>query len=219
MRLIDLSQTLEHDSPGAPFYPRPRFKLPRKKAATEGWNAEMLTLPSHCGTHIDMPSHKLAQWKRSNEFPLEAFVGQAYVLDFRDCPPRTAITASMLQDQLPQLEKQSIVLIATGWAQKRAHNDVWYYDVPYLSPEAASYLADHQVTGVGIDHWTIGGSEDPLMSLTHTILMAGNCWIVENLEFGPEVFELPQPVEFWALPIKLSKLVSGCFCRAVVRVP
>ncbi|MCC5022384.1 MAG: cyclase family protein [Candidatus Synoicihabitans palmerolidicus] len=219
MRLIDVSQTLEHNSPGAPFYPRPRFKLPRNKAATEGWNAEMLTLPSHCGTHLDMPNHKLAQWKSSSEFPLEVFVGSAHVLYFRDAAPRTQITASMLKEKLPNLARNRIVLIATGWAQKRGHNDVWYYDVPYLTPDAAGFLADHHITGVGIDHWTIGGSEDPLMSLTHTILMAGNCWIVENLKFGLDAFDLPQPVEFWALPIKLSKQVSGCFCRAVIRIP
>ncbi len=218
MQLIDLSQTLEHNSPGAPFYPKPRIQI-RRNAAQKGWDAEMLTLPSHCGTHIDMPNHKLAQWKRANDYPLESFVGMAHILDFRDLAPRTEITADMLRERLPELPKKAIVLIATGWAQKRADNEVWYRDMPYLAPDAASHLVDCWVSGVGIDHWTIGGGEDPQMSLTHTILMAGNCWIVENLEFGAEVFALRQPFEFWALPIKLSPKLSGFFCRAVARLP
>jgi kynurenine formamidase len=218
MKLIDLSQTLEHATPGAPFYPKPRFKILRN-GPHKGWDAEMLTLPSHCGTHIDMPNHKLAQWKGVGDYALESFVGPAFLLDYRDLAPRTEITVAMLRDRLPVLPKKAIVLIATGWAQKRADDAVWYQDMPYLAPDAANFLVESWISGVGIDHWTIGGGEDPKMSLTHTILMAANCWIVENLEFGPAAFALPQPFEVWALPMKLSPKLSGFFCRAVARVP
>ncbi len=218
MRLIDLSQTLEHNSPGAPFYPKPRISR-RRSGLRKSWDAEMLTLPSHCGTHIDMPNHKLAQWKGAHDFTLESFVGPAYVVDFCPIAPRTEITPDMLREHLPELPRKSIVLIATGWAQKRADNDFWNRDMPFLTPDSASFLVEHGIQGVGIDHWTIGGSEEPVLSLTHTILMAGNCWIVENLEFGDDAFALPQPVEFWALPMKLSPRLSGFFCRAVARLP
>ena len=45
----------------------------------------------------------------------------------------------------------------------------------------------------------------------------GDIWVAEDLRFPAEVFTLPGPVEFWALPINL-KGHTGSFCRPVLVV-
>ena len=73
-----------------------------------------------------------------------------------------------------------------------------------------------RVRGVGIDHYSIGGS-GPLNAETHTILLGSGIWVVEELKFPAEVFSLPQPLKLWALPMNWPGC-SGAFCRPVVEV-
>ena len=71
-----------------------------------------------------------------------------------------------------------------------------------------------EIRAVGIDHYSIAGARDPMNSLSHSILLAANLWIVEELSFPDEVFALPQPFEFMSLPINL-KGHTGAYCRPV----
>ena len=73
-----------------------------------------------------------------------------------------------------------------------------------------------RVRGVGIDHYSIGGS-GPLNAETHTILLGSGIWVVEELKFPAEVFSLPQPLKFWALPMNWPGC-SGAFYRPVIEV-
>jgi kynurenine formamidase len=72
------------------------------------------------------------------------------------------------------------------------------------------------VRGVGIDHYSIGGS-GPLNAETHTILLGAGVWVVEELKFPEEVFALPAPQKFWALPLNWPGC-SGAFCRPVLEL-
>lgn len=184
---------------------------------SDRWLTELITISIHSGTHIDAPNHKLAQWKGINNFPLEQFAGKAVVADFRDSEPRQRLTPANLQARLPMLLKDRIVLIATGWGYKTHDSQAWYKDIPYLSPDAASWLLEKKVRAVGIDHWSIGGPMDPDKSLTHSILMADNRWIVENMRFPAEVFEFSKPFELWCLPVNMPR-ITGALCRPVVNV-
>jgi kynurenine formamidase len=108
-------------------------------------------------------------------------------------------------------------LLATGWGDKRARSDEWFYHAPFLSSEGATWLRDQKVRGVGIDHYSVGGAQEPRNGNTHAILLGSGIWIVEELRFSDEVMALPQPVQFWALPVNL-KAHSGAWCRPVVVV-
>jgi len=48
-------------------------------------------------------------------------------------------------------------------------------------------------------------------------LLGSGIWVVEELKFPAEVFSLPQPVKFWALPMKWPDSLRA-FCRPVVEV-
>ena len=179
-----------------------------------GWRVELLTLASHTGSHVDAPYHKLARGANLDQIPLERFTGSAVIADFRGAKPDQPLTSSLLKLKLPMPLGDRIVLIATGWGQKRAKTDEWLHHPPYLSPDGAEWLVEQKIRGVGIDHYSIAGPRDPMNSRTHEILLGANVWIVEELSFPDEVFTLPQPFEFWTLPINLRGH-TGAFCRPV----
>lgn len=87
---------------------------------------------------------------------------------------------------------------------------------PFVDPDGARWLVAQGVRGVGIDHYSIGGL-GPRNAETHTVLLGAGVWIVEELKFTAEVFMLPQPVKFWALPLNWPGC-SGAFCRPVIEV-
>ena len=49
------------------------------------------------------------------------------------------------------------------------------------------------------------------------ILLGLGIWVVEELKFPADVFSLPHPLKFWALPTNWPGC-SGAFCRPVVEV-
>jgi arylformamidase len=216
MRLIDLSQPVYESSPNCPAHPAVKVEIIANHAE-HGWRVELLTLASHTGSHVDAPLHKLAGRASLDDIPLEKWVGPAYIADLRGIAAGEMITGDQLAAKLPVDLKDRIVLIATGWGDKRAKSDEWLYQSPALSPEGAQWLVDRGVRGVGIDHYSIAGSRDPVNSQTHTVLLSNDVWIVEELHFPAEVFALPQPVKFWCLPVNF-KGFTGAFCRPVIVV-
>jgi arylformamidase len=216
MKLIDLSQPLYDGAPNCPAHPPVKSEIIADHPK-DGWRVELLTLASHSGSHVDAPYHKLADGPNLDQIPLEKFTGEAVIADFRDARPDQPFTSGMLSRKLPMALGDRIVLLATGWGQKRAKTDEWLNHPPYLSPDGAEWLVYQKIRGVGIDHYSIAGPRDPMNSLTHTILLEARVWIVEELFFPDEVFRLQQPFEFMSLPINLRGH-TGAFCRPVAIV-
>jgi arylformamidase len=217
VKLLDLSQPVYDGCPNCPVHPLVSAKVTAQHPA-DGWHMEQLSLTSHTGSHIDAPLHKVEDGRTIDSFPLETFTGKAVVADLRDAVADQAIDSSLLQSRLPDLAEDYIVLLATGWGQKRAPSDEWHYHSPYLAPDGAEWLVQRKARAVGIDHYSIAGSRDPDNSRTHEILLRAGLWIVEELLLPNALFGLPQPFEFWALPINF-KGFSGSFCRPVIVIP
>lgn len=216
MKLLDLSQPLYDGSPNCPVHPPVRSTI-LKDHPQSGWRVEHLSLSNHSGSHVDAPLHKIAGGASLDEIPLETFVGPAYIADFRGVGPSAPITGAMLASKLTKPLAGTIVLLATGWGQKRAHSHEWLYDSPYLAADGARWLVERKIHGVGIDHYSIGSMSDAINPIVHTILLEAGVWIVEELRFPAEAFAVPQPCKFWSLPINL-KGHTGAFCRPVIEV-
>jgi len=210
MRLIDLSQPLFDGSPNCPEHPPVRSQIIATHEKV-GWQVELLTCANHTASHVDAPLHKIAGAPSLDDIPLEKWVGPAYIADLRPCKPDQRFGPSDLTPHLNADLRDKIVLLNTGWGQKRAKSDEWLRHAPMLGHDGARWLVERQIRGVGIDYYSIGDAT------VHETLLSKNIWIVEELNFPPEVLDLPQPVEFWSLPINLRKH-TGPFCRPVVVV-
>lgn len=171
-------------------------------------------MATHTGSHLDAPLHKLAGGKSIDQLPLESFVGPARIADLRGLAPDAEIGPAHLARTLPGFTRGEIALLATGWGDKRAKSDEWLHHSPLLHPEGARWLVERGVRGIGIDHYSIGG-QGVLNEETHTIILSAGVWIVEDLKFPTEIFSLPPPMKFWALPMNWPGC-SGAFCRPVV---
>lgn len=213
MRLIDLSQPLYDRCPNCPVHPPVKIDLvaSHAKDGPDGWHMEHLSFASHTGSHVDAPLHKLQGGRPIDAFPLETWVGPARVVDLRGIGANTPITREALSKALPASIDGLFILLATGFGDKRAATREWLHEPPFLSPQGAQWLVERGARGVGIDHFSIGDGE------THAILLEKPVLIVEELHFPEEVFTLPAPFEFWALPINLRGH-SGAPCRPVIIV-
>ena len=216
MRFIDLSQPVYHDSPNCPAHPPVRVEI-LKDHPDSGWRVELLTIASHTGSHVDAPLHKIAGGASLDDIPLERWCGPAFIADLRGLSANGRITAAALQQQLPRDLADRIVLLATGWGDRRARSDEWLHHSPCLSEDGARWLVERRVRGVGIDHYSIGGGTEPTNERVHTILLGAGVWVVEELRFPPEAFAVPQPVQYIGLPTNFRGF-SGSFCRPVLMV-
>jgi kynurenine formamidase len=215
MRLIDLSQPLYDNAPNCPVHPPVSFRRTADHPA-DGWRMEEIAMATHTGSHLDAPLHKIAGGRSISELPLETFVGPALIADLLGLVADAPITAELLAAKLPGLVAGEIVLLATGWGDRRAKSDEWLHHSPFVDPSGARWLVARGVRGVGIDHYSIGGG-GKVNEETHTILLGSGVWVVEELKFPEDVFGLPAPVKFWALPLNWPGC-SGAMCRPVIEV-
>lgn len=76
MTVIDLSMPLEK---GMPVYPGdPEFEIEEIQTLTQnGWSMRELTLTTHLGTHVNVPSHTRTDGKNLDAFTPDAFFGPA----------------------------------------------------------------------------------------------------------------------------------------------
>ena len=119
MRLIDLSQPLYDNAPNCPVHPPVSFRRTADHPA-DGWRMEEVAMATHTGSHLDAPLHKIAGGKSIDALPLETFVGPARIADLRGLTADAPITAELLAEKLPGLAAGEIVLLATGWGDRRA---------------------------------------------------------------------------------------------------
>src|SRR3954464_11962393 len=146
MRLIDLSQPVYHDSPNCPAHPPVKSEI-LKDHPRAGWRVELLTPASHTGSHVDAPLHKIAGGASLDDIPLDRWTGPAVIADFRGIAADPRLTADMLRAKLPAELADVIVLLATGWGDKRAKSDEWLRHSPCLSEDGAAWLVEKRIRG------------------------------------------------------------------------
>jgi len=216
MNIFDLSQPLYDDCPNCPVHPP--VQIPRTADhPSDGWRMEMFHMAFHTGTHLDAPLHKLASGRSIDQYPLHSFIGPARCADLTHLSADHPISAVDLKEALGSSGELtgSIVLLNTGWGQKRAKTDEWLYHSPFLAPDGAQWLVEQKVKGVGIDHFSIGGTRDPENTRTHEILLGAEMWVIEELYFREGWRAAAVDAEFQALPL-LVPGASGSPCRAIL---
>ncbi len=217
MRIFDLSQPLYDDCPNCPAHPPVRLTRTADHP-TDRWRMEEFHMASHSGTHLDAPLHKITGGKSIDMFPLETFTGRPLVADLSPfARADMAIGPEIIERVLATatVNDESVVLLNTGWGHRRAATAEWWQHSPWLSAEGAAWLVERGVRGVGIDHFSIGGTKQDANARTHEVLLEAGMWIVEELCFRDGWQEAVEGALFQALPLLLPGF-SGSPCRAVL---
>jgi kynurenine formamidase len=214
-KLYDLSHPLYHNCPGWPDFDVPVLNVDYN-CALDGFNAETMTMNMHTGTHVDAPFHFIQEGRPLDQMPIDAFAGPSVVFDLREkVKPDSPITDEMLKPFMDQVQKGDIVLLCTGYGQKRGINKAYLHEYPYLGGPGAELLAAAGVKGVGTDTLSIGGYGSAEKACpAHLALLSKDLLIVEELCFPPEVLDGKRRY-FTAFALKM-KGCGGAPARAVL---
>lgn len=204
LRIIDLSHTLGPTGmtiwPGHPAFSS--FKLQTKRSVT------VLSFGSHTGTHIDAPSHFIADGLAIDEVDLQRLFGRAVVVDVRGKGARERITWEDVKGCEDKLGEGVIVLLCTGWS--RYWGTDTYREHPFLDPDAARRLVERGVRVIGVDtlgpdEMKLDGEEEAEGVSAHEVILGAGGLIAENLRGVEEVIGMERPIVS-LLPIK----IGGC---------
>ncbi len=211
MNLIDLSHALSETTPVYPGTP-PLGLEDLASIERDGFREKMLHLAGHIGTHVDAPAHILKDGRFINQMPVEAFYGQAQVLDVRRRDGQTRLTSDVL-DGFHRRPKTQFILFQTGWSRNWG-SDAYYHGYPYPDALLIRQLIDAGIHGFGIDAISIDAIDDAKLEAHHEILQA-NGIIIENLT---RLHRLPdEPFTLACFPLNIRE-GDGSPVRAIAIV-
>lgn len=216
-KFFDLSQPVYDHCPGWPTY-EPTIVKYEAFYDQDKFNAEQVRLNAHTGTHLDAPFHFFPDGTPIDEMDVSLFQGDAVIVDLRGIiHPKEGIAIAHLEPYADKILPGTIVLFATGWGTKRSFDEEYLYDWPYLTGEAAQWLREKGVKGVGIDTLSMGGWYEGTGRPCHEALLSSGIWILEEINIPEELIQRGD-CYLMTFPIRL-KGFSGAPARAVAAIP
>lgn len=220
---------LSHDLTSGDPYPGdpPAALEPVATMAADGYRVAELACSTHAGTHVDAPSHLLADGASLGDFDVSRCRYDATVVDCSGLGRRDAITADRVpavdgsRDAEKDYEGRSqettvpeLLVFRTGWS------DHWgepsYFDHPYLTAEAARRCVERGFT-VAIDAPSVdptpterAAADEPDGYPAHEVLLGADSLILENLT---NLAGLPERFTVHAYPLPVD--ADGAPVRAV----
>jgi arylformamidase len=197
-QIIDLSHTLD---PFISVYPGSDQPVLKNIARFEqyGYREKELILTSHHGTHVDCPVHLLDKGLNTGNMPLENFYGKGMVLDCRSFDSQANIGTERLHSMQAQIAESDFLLLLTGM-DRHWKTPEYLGHYPVLSTEAATFLTDFHLKGIGIDTLSVDPVGDNGLAV-HKILLSAHMIIIENLT---RLDKLPEKdFLFCSFPLKI----------------
>lgn len=182
----------------------PDVRLARARAIADGATANVsrLDFGVHTGTHVDAPAHFIEGAAGADELPLDALIGDAFVVD------ATGVEGVLDEAALRGLELPES---ADRLIFKTRNSGLWEldefsHDFVSLTGDGARHLLGRGVRLVGIDYLSIGDEE------AHVELLCAGVVPLEGLDLrGVE----PGPYRLVCLPLRLVGS-DGAPARAVL---
>lgn len=201
-KLIDLSHEVEHGMITYKGLPAPIIcdflsREESRKNYAEGteFNIGKIEMVANTGTYVDSPFHRFADGIDLAELPLDSLADLEGLVVRPQGDGRAILAAVFHGFSL----SGKAVLIHTGWA-RHWRTDQYFEGHPFLTREAAQFLADSGAAFVGIDTYNIDDITDGTRP-AHTILLGNRIPICEHM-CGLE--NLPDSgFRFHAAPVKV----------------
>jgi len=202
---IDISIGLKSNTVCWPGNPKVMVKSISSIAEGKIYNASVLSLCVHSGTHMDAPRHLIKNGPSIDRLPIEAVVGPARVINITD---RVSIKPQELKKhRLQKGERILFKTVSSGLWKKPGFIEHYVY----ITSEAAKYIVSAGVITMGVDYLSVGSFKDGVA--THKILLQNGIWIIEGLNL---LNIKPGDYDLICLPIKIMNS-DGAMARAVIR--
>ena len=217
--LIDLSHTVEAGMITYKGLPAPVISDHLTREQSRGLYAPgtefhigKIEMVANTGTYIDSPVHRYPDGSDLSQLNLNSLANLDAVVVRKQSPNDRAISVADVTE-IPV--KGKAVLFHTGWDSHWRTETYWNGAHPFVTLEAAAYLAEHGAALVGIDSYNIDDTGDASRP-AHSILLKAGIPIVEhlcNLEAVPDgdfkFFAVPVKVKaFGTFPVRVFALVG-----------
>lgn len=220
-KLVDLSHEIEHGMVTYRGLPAPvisdwltRQASSARYAAGTTFQIGKIDLLANTGTYIDAPFHRYDAGRDVAGYRLEAVADLPGVLVRATSRPggARAIDASRLAGLQA---KGKAVLLHTGWDAHWRTETYSAGEHPFLTRDAAEYLAQAGAALVGIDSLNIDDDKDGTRP-AHTILLGAGVAIVEHMtnlgalpDAGFRFFAVPPKVKgMGSFPVRAFAMIS-----------
>ncbi|HEY2014570.1 MAG TPA: cyclase family protein [Bryobacteraceae bacterium] len=158
-----------------------------------------IDMVANTGTYLDSPFHRYADGRDLAQLTLESLAHLDAVV-VRAGASRTIGAISFRDVEV----RGKAVLVATGW-DRHWRTDAYFEGHPFLTKDAAEYLAKEGAVLVGIDSYNIDDTADGSRPV-HTILLGANIPICEHM---CHLERLPDKnFRFSAVPVKVAAMGS-----------
>ena len=158
----------------------------------DGNYARRVHLSEHSGTHVDAPNHFVEGGQAVTDLPLQTLISPAVVIDASvdingngDAVLELA-TVKAWEEKHGVIPAGCVVLLRTGWEdlydqpqRYGAGPDGLHF--PGFGVEAASYLVECGVVGIGIDTLGIDPGADLDFPVHRDVTLPKQVWHIENL--------------------------------------
>ncbi len=177
-------------------------RKPLREMAKDGAEVHELTLSAHTGTHVDAPRHFVAGGAGLHEFPVDAFVGPATVVDLSQVDFGRAEVKEIEPEHLAGVDLASIDRILFKTANSTEDllmQPDFTTEYVSLSLATAELLVANKIRLVGVDYLSIEKKGNPGHPVHVAVLSAG----MVNVE-GVRLTEVPAgEYMLAALPLNL----------------
>jgi len=203
-KLIDLSHSIEHGLITYKGLPAPlicdflsREESKRHYAPGTEFQIGKIEMVANTGTYLDSPFHRYKDGRDLSQLELTSLADlDGLVLRARSKADRGIDAGAFRHLEL----RGKAVLVETGWD---AHwkTDQYFDGHPFLTEDAARFLANEGAALVGIDSYNIDDTAD-LSRPAHSILLGAGIPIVEHM---CNLGRLPlDGFTFFAVPVKVK---------------
>lgn len=175
-KFIDLSLEI-YD--GAPTYEEdPQCSIIRHTTIKQGGsNCTRLSLSSHQGTHMDAPFHFIEDGSTIDVMPSNNFFGEAFLIDFSRKKNKEPIDVKDFLPYEDKITEGARIVYRTGF-DKLFPQKEYFFDFPFLTKEAADWLAHKRISLLGMDTPTPNPVD---FTYVHRTLLKNNIAILEGL--------------------------------------
>jgi arylformamidase len=170
MKIIDITVPIFE---GMPVYKNKPEKQPQISTVTNAHVTESrISLDVHTGTHVDAPLHMMNDGKTIETLPIERLVRSCKVFDL------TAVSEKITKKDIEDfsINEGDFILFKT----KNSFDEQFNFEFIYVAEDAAKYLAEIGISGVGIDALGIERAQEG--HPTHRALMGKDIIIIEGIQ-------------------------------------
>lgn len=165
-----------------------------------------MTMSAGIGTHMDAPLHCFNGATSIANIPLDQLVSPCVVIDVSS---KSHERYSVTVEDIKQYEAihgkvipNTFVIIYTGWCKLWNDPDKYRNSLifPTISSDAAKYLLQKDIVGLGVDTLSPDGANDGF--LVHHLILGAGKYIIENIANADKL--PPKGATVIALPLKIE---------------